>query len=66
MDLFPERNLVCFVLYNTFSADECRFLIDSIETIGRGSVFEDQSYFRLSTLGFNKLRYGENYRTNTR
>ncbi|CAF2559117.1 unnamed protein product [Rotaria sp. Silwood2] len=49
VDLFPEKNLVCFVLYNVFSPDECQFLIDSIEKIG-----------------FNKLLYGENYRTNTR
>ena len=43
MDLFPERNLVCFVLYNALSAEECQFLIDSIETIGRESVLDDQS-----------------------
>ncbi|CAF1307558.1 unnamed protein product [Adineta ricciae] len=49
VDIFPEKNIVCFVLYNTFSAGECQFLINSIENIG-----------------FNKLLYGDNYRTNTR
>ncbi|CAF3407494.1 unnamed protein product [Rotaria socialis] len=49
VDLFPGKDLVCFVLYNVFAPEECQFLIDSIENIG-----------------FNKLLYGENYRTNTR
>ncbi|CAF1158797.1 unnamed protein product [Adineta steineri] len=49
VDLFPDKNIVCFVLYKTFSPEECQFLIDSIENIG-----------------FNKLLYGGNYRTNTR
>ncbi|CAF1204171.1 unnamed protein product [Rotaria sordida] len=49
VDLFPEKNLVCFVLYDVFLSDECQFLINSIENIG-----------------FNKLLYADNYRTNTR
>lgn len=35
VDLFPEKKLVCFVLYNAFSADECEFMINSMEDIGK-------------------------------
>ncbi|CAM4757593.1 unnamed protein product [Rotaria magnacalcarata] len=33
VDLFPGKDLVCFVLHNVFAPEECQFLIDSIENI---------------------------------